>query len=131
MVPNLSPKRIQRKNLYDYTWQQNPNAVYVGRPSPWGNPFKVSDFGLDQCLIKYEAWLTEKLASDPHFLDPLRGKDLVCFCPLNQSCHADIIMRFLNEVPCIVEQSFGCLDKYFPEKPTAAQKRDFEKIVFG
>jgi hypothetical protein len=86
---------------------------------------------IDQCLIKYEAWLTEKLASDPHFLDPLRGKDLVCFCPLNQSCHADIIMRFLNEVPCIVEQSFGCLDKYFPEKPTAAQKRDFEKIVFG
>ena len=30
-----------KKNLFDYSWMDNPNAVYVGRPSKWGNRFKV------------------------------------------------------------------------------------------
>jgi len=89
-------KRIQRKNFFDYSWKQNPNAVYVGRPSKWGNPFKVKEYGLEKCLELYEKWLKEKLAEDPQFLEPLRGKDLVCFCSLNRKCHADIIFKFLS-----------------------------------
>jgi hypothetical protein len=30
------------------------------------------------------------------FLEPLRGKDLVCYCKLCQPCHADIIMEYFN-----------------------------------
>lgn len=33
------PKRIQRKRTRG--WKMPPNTVYVGRPSKWGNPFKV------------------------------------------------------------------------------------------
>lgn len=90
--------RIQRKNFFDYSWKSNPNAVYVGRPSKWGNPFKVSEYGLEQCLKLYRNWLTQKLNENPNFLEPLRGKDLVCFCPLDKPCHIDIIIEFLEGV---------------------------------
>ncbi len=90
-------KRIQKKNFYDYSWKSNPNAVYVGRPSKWGNPFKVSEHGLNKCLDLYAAWLGQQIRKDPTFLHPLKGKDLVCFCPLTQDCHADIIINLLGE----------------------------------
>jgi len=90
-------KRIQRKNFFDYSWKKNPNAVYIGRPSKWGNPFKVSKYGLRKCLEKYCEWLENQLRIDTDFLEPLRGKDLVCFCPLSQTCHADIIIEFLTK----------------------------------
>jgi hypothetical protein len=31
------PKRIQRKRIKG--WRMPENAVYVGRPTRWGNPF--------------------------------------------------------------------------------------------
>jgi len=89
--------RIQKKNFFDYEWKKNPNAVYVGRPTKWGNPFTVKEYGLTMCLDRYTIWLTQKLFQDPSFLDPLKGKDLVCFCPLDQPCHADIITEFLSQ----------------------------------
>ena len=90
-------KRLQKKNYYDYSYLSNPNSVYVGRPTKWGNPFKEKDYGLKICLEKYHIWLIEQLKENPKFLDPLKGKDLVCFCKLNRPCHADIIIEFLNE----------------------------------
>lgn len=84
-------------NYWDYSWRSNPNAVYCARPSKWGNPFKLSEYSLDDCLKKYREWLIEQLAKDSTFLEPLRGKDLVCFCKLNQRCHCDILIEFLNQ----------------------------------
>jgi len=90
--------RIQKKNFYDYSWKSNPNAIQVCRPSKYGNPFKIVDYGLETCLQKYEEWLREHLTVDPEFLEPLRGKDLVCYCHLDKPCHADIILKLLSEV---------------------------------
>jgi len=90
-------RRIRKKNFYDYSWKSNPNAVYIGRPSKWGNPFKVSECGLEKSLELYEKWLEKKLKEDPSFLEPLRGKDLVCFCSLSSPCHGDVIIKKLGE----------------------------------
>lgn len=93
-------KRLRMKHYRDYEWKKNPNAIYVGRGKgergKWGNPFKVSEYGLKKCLELYREWLMEKLAHDPEFLEPLRGKDLVCFCKLDQPCHADIIIEMIE-----------------------------------
>ena len=67
-------------------------AVYVGRPSKWGNPFVVGRDGTrEEVIALYEA----NLLADPFLmsqLDELRGRDLVCWCaPL--SCHADVLLR--------------------------------------
>jgi hypothetical protein len=94
-----SPKRIQRKRTKG--WRMPENAVYVGRPSKWGNPIKVTMLRLKwmerECAVRaYEGWLSLKLKEDPHFLDALKGKDLACWCPLDKTCHADVLLKFLG-----------------------------------
>lgn len=73
-----------------------PNTVYVGRPSRWGNPFKISVYG-EESLRLFRKDLEERLKVEPDFLDPLRGKDLACWCPLDKPCHADILLEKLKE----------------------------------
>lgn len=72
------------------------NTVYVGRPTKWGNPFTVGEWGLQTALNKYRACLNEQLFADPGFLEPLKGKDLACWCSLSQPCHADVLLEFLS-----------------------------------
>jgi hypothetical protein len=31
-------------------------------------------------------------------LEPLRGKDLACWCPLSEPCHADVLLELANGV---------------------------------
>jgi len=74
------------------------NAVYVGRPSKWANPFKVGRDGTrEEVVEKYRKWLMNKLREDPHFLDPLKGRDLACWCPPDKPCHADVIIEVLEK----------------------------------
>ncbi len=74
------------------------NAVYVGRPTKWGNPFIVGRFGTAQeCVARYARGLSEKEGLVPYGdLHELRGKNLVCWCPLDQPCHADVLLRLAN-----------------------------------
>lgn len=32
-----------------------------------------------------------------HEIEALRGKNLMCFCPLDQGCHADVLLEIANE----------------------------------
>lgn len=79
-------------------------SVYVGRPSPWGNPWTHLAFGSaphrsdtrDEAIAKYRSWLDERLVRDPMFIEPLRrAASLVCSCaPL--PCHADVLVEVLG-----------------------------------
>ena len=74
-----------------------PGAVYVGRPSKWGNPFPIGEDGnRKEVIAKYQRWL-EGGGFQEAVLDisELRGKDLVCWCaPL--PCHADVLLELAN-----------------------------------
>lgn len=70
-----------------------PNAVYVGRPSRWGNPYQVG--ASDPVVSLFGAYATARALFDPSWLTPLRGHDLVCWCPLDQPCHADVLMEMI------------------------------------
>ena len=88
-------KRIQRMRVKN--WRMPKNTVYVGRPSIYGNPFKIG--GEDErisSLYQFNVYLEEKLEKDPHFLDKLRGKNLSCWCKLDMPCHADVILLYLK-----------------------------------
>lgn len=69
-------------------------GVYVGRPSKWGNPFKVGvDGDIDEVIEKYERYLYESgLIKD---VAELRGKNLVCWCA-PAKCHGDVLLRLSN-----------------------------------
>ena len=76
------------------------NTVYVGRPSKWGNPYEVGKLGfitLEDVLHMYEKWVNMKVhEDDSHFLNPLKGKDLACWCSLTKPCHGDILLKILE-----------------------------------
>jgi len=74
------------------------DAVYVGRPSKWGNPFKIGEDGTrGDVIIKYHSRILNILMfQDTRYLEDLKGKDLVCWCsPL--PCHADVLLELANK----------------------------------
>lgn len=102
-----------------------PDAVYVGRgnarradcPSnPWYNPFTIeSEYGFGGvtpgpgyvphnrawACSEFEEYASLRLADEPDWLEPLRGKSLVCWCkPKPESavkCHAETLRRLANQ----------------------------------
>lgn len=90
------PQRIQRKRTKG--WQMPSGAIYVGRPSQWGNDFVVGVDGTrEECIEKYrEHFIKPTLqVHGMAYFEPLRGKDLACFCALDQPCHADTLLELL------------------------------------
>lgn len=116
------PKRIQLRRTKG--WRKPEGAVVVARPSKWGNPWKVGEVvehanpyyrklageqPIDAAMAVelYRAWITPRwLATDDpelvSMLGPdlavaeLRGKDLCCWCPEGQPCHADVLLDLAN-----------------------------------
>jgi hypothetical protein len=75
-----------------------PDAVYVGRPSSWGNPFVTQQHtkaGHAEVVGQFRNYAEDKLKKEPDWLKPLKGKDLICWCsPL--PCHAEVLMEMAN-----------------------------------
>lgn len=120
------PKRIQRKRTKG--WRMPDGAVYVGRPTRWGNPYwHIAKWhGVEKSLEAFRMtaqglWLPSVMNQFPisyydehlewlegiggHPLEmvraELRGKDLACFCPLDKPCHADILLELANKEPTL------------------------------
>lgn len=120
MVTPLAPRRIQRRRTAG--WRMPSGAVYVGRPSIWGNPFPIATGDRDlfpraDSVRMYRELVTTgetafKYGDDVHHFgrreqrrgalhvptiaqirEHLRGVDLVCWCPLDLECHADFLLE--------------------------------------
>lgn len=114
-----APKRIQRKRTKG--WRMPEGVVYVGRPSKWGNPFKVGKwfrkitadwkvmtigdkpFGdtrivtLNDSLDLFKEYATARVQWDKEWLVPLRCKTLACWCREGGWCHADTLLELANQ----------------------------------
>ena len=89
------PKRIQRQRTKG--WRMPPNTVYVGRPTMWGNKFTHRDRA--QAVAAYEDLWTNRVPYsmvEDCIIKYLRGKNLACWCPLDQPCHADVLLELAN-----------------------------------
>lgn len=72
------------------------DAVFIGRPSRWGNPFQIGKDGTRAEVVeKYRAWLTSKPFLVAAARRELRGKDLLCFCSPKR-CHGDVLLEVAN-----------------------------------
>ena len=97
-------------------------AIYVGRGSPWGNPTRVTPCTSAACLVQthwhvlypngtksvsfsqgmalvraaetYRETVTPQLYA--RIVTDLRGHDLMCWCRLDQPCHADVLLELAN-----------------------------------
>ena len=105
----------------------SPDAVVVARPTRWGNPFVVVSAGTepglfggrervwtvdgpsqffrgtgprewatDYAVRLYRSWLLADWAMVSS-VRLLRGHDLACWCPLESSCHADVLLDLANQ----------------------------------
>lgn len=126
------PQRIQRRRTArwtapDCTCGCGRKAIYVGRPSQWGNPINLSDVGaqfpsLDDRQVAtlvvrdfrvlarrgelhFPNWRFLGGERGPvHWFYPtvdqiraeLAGHDLMCWCPLDSLCHADVLLELAN-----------------------------------
>jgi len=88
------PKRIQRKR--GKGWKMPEGAVYVGRPTRFGNNFTVAEYGRDLAVFNFRQRMRNMALINPSFFDAIRGKDLACWCPLDQPCHADVLLKIAN-----------------------------------
>ena len=102
-------KRIQFKRQKGF--RLPPNSVRVTRPSRFGNPYKIGfprpfERGnietIEEVIQLFEDWIMFEMEGNPKFLEPLRCKNLACFCPLVDKygdivkCHADILLDYAN-----------------------------------
>lgn len=98
----LSPRRIQRKRTKG--WRMPEGAVYVGRPTKWGNPYRVGPetraafavSAAQRAVNQYRLLVSQMVERGRLDLEELRGKHLACWCPLDQPCHADVLLELAN-----------------------------------
>ncbi|MEE6273499.1 DUF4326 domain-containing protein [Georgenia sp. MJ206] len=115
-APARPPRRVQLRRTKG--WRKPEGVVVVSRPSRWGNPFRVGDEmmppRLGQCpSVRIDQKLAVELfrahverfaaefddyahGSDGHDLAELAGRDLACWCPLDEPCHADVLLELAN-----------------------------------
>ena len=80
-------------------------AVYVGRPSIWGNPFshapksaaEVKVETREEAIACFEVWLMEQPELVERVKRELKGKVLGCWCRPSCACHGEVLARIANE----------------------------------
>lgn len=112
------PVRIQRPRAPG--WRMPAGAVYVGRPTHWGNPWRVGDVGIPDAaeatrlfraavlgFASNGAWCAPSASPDSYIGRiireapvALRGRDLACWCALDACCHADVLLKLANPITC-------------------------------
>ena len=114
-----APHRIQRQRTKG--WRMSENTVYVGWGTKWGNPWKITPHDDGQATVTDPISATTfasmraaamhavasfrwQLLNHPNVLGfteaeartELAGKNLACSCPLDQPCHADVLLEIAN-----------------------------------
>lgn len=110
------PVRVQRRRTRG--WRAPAGAVYVGRPTRWENPLRIQRHGhawtvtapdggiVAEARSRLEAHATavalyrHLLAEHPRREEDVRaalaGRDLMCWCPPDLPCHADVLLEIAN-----------------------------------
>ena len=97
-MENLIPKVYSKRKTTPAEYRNPPpDAMLVDRTTQWGNPFIIGRDGThEQVVGKFKIYALDRLRHQPDWLEPLRGKDLVCWCA-PESCHADVLLHLAND----------------------------------
>lgn len=81
-------------------WHMPANTLKVDRSTRWGNPFKVSETMSAEAAVKAFERHLQALSPEVReaLLAPLRGKNLACWCELDAPCHADVWLKWANNL---------------------------------
>ncbi|MCJ7543669.1 MAG: DUF4326 domain-containing protein [Phycisphaerae bacterium] len=112
------PHRVRRRRTKG--WRMPPNTVYVGAPTRYSNIFPWRRLTRSTAVRMYRRWLKRRIPLRDMLrlvgrsgikllaveclrqdllrreIPKLRGKNLCCWCPLDQPCHADVLLEIAN-----------------------------------
>ncbi|MDB5415068.1 MAG: hypothetical protein JWR10_3403 [Rubritepida sp.] len=90
-------------------------AVVVARPGRWGNPFRIGHMwtrdriepgggtkgcgpvaNAEEAVRLFRRFTARETAYRIAAHQTLRGKNLACWCRLDQACHADVLLEISN-----------------------------------
>lgn len=92
---SIAPRVLNKKSDQDLISSLGKQAVYVGRPGFWGNPFVLGKHGSrNEVCDLFERYYRNSPMLQSR-IGELRGKSLVCFCA-PQRCHADFLLEVAN-----------------------------------
>lgn len=94
-----------------------PNTLCVDRSTRWGNPFRVGATYHAATFKGGDPWSFPLIRDAAHSVELyrlalgeedranfvasikkyLRGKNLACWCSLDQPCHADVLLKVAND----------------------------------
>jgi len=76
--------------------KKEPYDVYIGRPTKWGNPFKIGRDGSRQEVIhKYKDMIIANAQLFKQIHVELKGKTLGCWCKPDP-CHGDVLAELAD-----------------------------------
>ena len=92
------PRRVRLRRTKG--WRKPAGAVVVARPSRWGTPYVEGAGGwtrAEAVAAFHEDLLAGRLrVTVQDARHELRGRELACWCPLDQPCHADVLLEVAN-----------------------------------
>lgn len=121
MTADRAPQRIQLRRTKG--WRKPEGAIVVARPTKWGNPYRIDEYRCDYpdssdaelramatsdfrgliegrwapaASLGWSRWRWERGTYPVADIAQLRGHDLACWCPLDQACHADVLLEIAN-----------------------------------
>jgi len=80
-------------------------AVYVGRAAPglpasqYANPYSVKILGRDGALRLYREYLEQHPDLVAQARGDLAGRDVACWCRLDENCHGDVLLAAIASLP--------------------------------
>jgi hypothetical protein len=101
----IMPIRIQRKRTKG--WRMPENTINCTRPCKYGNPFKIGDpspqnykviIDRQHSIELFELMIEsmKEAGTFDTYIQPLKGKNLACFCSLSTPCHVDVLLIEAN-----------------------------------
>jgi hypothetical protein len=92
------PERIQLRRTKG--WRMPEGAVKVDRSTKWGNHIAyICGCARDneRAAALYRCWLDDAGRDVAEAArTELRGKNLACWCRLDEPCHADVLLEYAN-----------------------------------
>ena len=99
----MPPVRVQRKRSAG--WVMPENTVYVGRPTMWGNRWQIGTHSnhlgravetQQEAVDVYSVLMWPDTHHRAWVRESLGGKNLACWCALDEPCHADFLLALAN-----------------------------------
>ena len=97
----VRPVRVQLSRKKGF--RLPPNTISVARPHRWGNPHRIGlcpvcgvEHTREEAIAELREEFRDNLTLNEQVRAQLGGKNLACWCKLDEPCHADVLLEMAN-----------------------------------